>query len=75
MVIIVVLPMFHQQYQSIYSDIKNENRFSTKTSLNKSNDASCMNVDNFYAHVPLHYNLQMQHPRVFPLISVTLAGR
>ena len=23
-----------------------------------------MNVDNWYAQVPLHYNLQMQHPRV-----------
>ena len=36
-----------------------------------------MHVDKVYALVVLHYNLQMQHPGVFPLISnapLTLAG-
>ena len=47
------------------------------TSLNKNNDVSNTHIDNLYALVLLHFNLQMQHPRVFPLISnapMTRAG-
>ena len=39
------------------------------TSLNKINDVSYMHVDNLYALDLLHFNLQMQHSGVFPLIS------
>ena len=52
--------------------------FQKKTSFNKNNHASYMHVDKVYALVLLHYNLQIQHPGVFPVISnapVTLAGR
>ena len=49
-----------------------------KIHLNKNNDVSYMHVDKLYALVLLHYNFQIQHPGVFPVISnapVTLAGR
>ena len=48
------------------------------TSFNKNNDVSNMYVNKLYALKLLHYNLQIQHLGVFPLISnalVTLAGR
>ena len=71
--------MFHRQYTRIYLDMNKWASFSKNKSLNKNNYVFYIHVneDKLYALRLFHWNWQMQHPGVFPLISnalLTLAG-